>query len=371
MKMLPNPPLAGSSFNTKVAIHRTVRAQGAGRPSLIAAIGSCWARSGSIFSLLVLFVALTAGSVCGETKIRVGHFPNVTHVQALVAHALSRQGKGWFEERLGGDTKIEWFVYNAGPSAMEAVFANSIDLTYVGPSPAINAYAKSRGEEIRIVAGAANGGAALIIPQDSGLKSARDFRGKKIATPQLGNTQDVSCRAWLTSGGLKITQLGGDAQILPAANPDQLSLFQQKKVDAVWTVEPWVSRLEAEAGGKVLVEETDSPTTILVSSVKFLNGNGDLVKRFVEAHRALTDWIEKNSAEAQNLVVAELQEETRGQVSRELIAHAWKRIALTSEVHREALDKFVVNAKAAGFLRDVPDLSRLIDKLAAPLTPAR
>lgn len=370
MKILPNP-LARSSFNTKIAIHRTVRAEGPERPSLIAAIGPYWARSGSIFSLLVLFVALTAESVRGETKIRVGHFPNVTHMQALVAHALSRQGKGWFEERLGSSTKIDWFVYNAGPSAMEAVFANSIDLTYVGPSPAINAYAKSRGEEIRIVAGSANGGAALIIPQESGLKSAKDFRGKKIATPQLGNTQDVSCRAWLTSGGLRITQLGGDAQILPAANPDQLSLFQQKKVDAVWTVEPWVSRLEAEAGGKVLVEETDSPTTVLVSSVKFLSGNGDLVKRFVEAHRALTDWIEKNSTEAQNLVVAELQEETRGRISRELIAHAWKRIAPTSEVHREALDRFVANAKAAGFLRDVPDLARLIDKLAAPPRPAR
>jgi sulfonate transport system substrate-binding protein len=371
MKMLPDPPVAGSSFNTKIALHRIVRAEGAGRPGLIAGIGCRWARSGSILSLLILFLALTAESVCGETKIRVGHFPNVTHVQALVAHALSRQGKGWFEERLGAGTKIDWFVYNAGPSAMEAVFANSIDLTYVGPSPAINAYAKSRGEEIRIVAGAANGGAALIIPQDSGLKSAKDFRGKKIATPQLGNTQDISCRAWLTAGGLKITQLGGDAQILPAANPDQLSLFQQKTVDAVWTVEPWVSRLEAEAGGKVLVEETDSPTTVLVSSVKFLNGNRDLVKRFVEAHRGLTDWIEKNSAEAQNLVVAELQEETRGQISRELIAHAWKRIALTSEVHREALDKFVANAKAAGFLRDVPDLGRMIDNLAAPLEPAR
>src|SRR5260370_20106236 len=277
MKRLLDPHVAGSSFNTKVAIHRTVRAQGAGRPSLIGAIGHCWARSGSICSLLVLFVALTAEAVCGEAKIRVGHFPNVTHVQALAAHALSRQGKGWFKERLGGDTKIDWFVYNAGPSAMEAVFANSIDLTYVGPSPAINAYAKSRGEEIRIVAGAANGGAALIIPQDSGLKSARDFRGKKIATPQLGNTQDISCRAWLTSGGLKITQLGGDAQILPVANPDQLSLFQQKKVDACWTVEPWVSRLEAEAGGERLVEETDSPTTVLASSLKLLNGNLDLV----------------------------------------------------------------------------------------------
>jgi NitT/TauT family transport system substrate-binding protein len=316
----------------------------------------------SIFSLSILLATGSLVSVRAETKIRVGHFPNVTHVQALVAHALSRQGKGWFEERLGGDTKIDWFIYNAGPSAMEAIFAKSIDLTYVGPSPAINAYAKSRGEEIRIVAGAANGGAALAVRNNSSLKSAADFRGKKIATPQLGNTQDVSCRAWLKAGGLKITQLGGDAQVLPAANPDQLSLFQQGKVDGVWTVEPWVSRLELEAGGKVLVEETDSPTTVLVSSVKFSNENRELLRKFTDAHGALTEWIVKNPAEAQKLVVAELQEETHGQTSEALIAHAWKRIALTSEVSREALDKFVTNAKAAGFLRDVPDLGRLIDK---------
>lgn len=203
MKILPSPPVAGSSLITKIATHRTVQAEGPGRPSLIAGIGWSCARSGSILSAFIWFLALVAEPVCGETKIRVGHFPNVTHVQALVAHALSRRGKGWFEERLGPGTKIDWFVYNAGPSAMEAVFANSIDLTYVGPSPAINAYAKSRGEEIRIVAGAANGGAALIIPQDSGLKSAKDFRGKKISTPQLGNTQDISCRAWLTAGWIE------------------------------------------------------------------------------------------------------------------------------------------------------------------------
>ena len=314
-----------------------------------------------ILWLSILLTVAKPGSAFGETKIRVGHFPNVTHVQALVAHALSRQGKGWFEEKLGAGTKIDWFVYNAGPSAMEAIFANSIDLTYVGPSPAINAYAKSRGEEIRIVAGAANGGAALVIPNESSLKSAADFRGKKIATPQLGNTQDISCRAWLSAGGLKITQLGGDAQVLPTQNADQLALFKQKRIDAVWTVEPWVSLLETQASGKVLVEETDSPTTVLTSSVKFLNGNRDLVKKFVEAHRALTDWIEKNPAEAQKLIVAELQEETKGQISLDLIARAWKRIALTNDVAREALDKFVANAKAAGFLRDVPDLGRLIE----------
>ena len=313
--------------------------------------------------LSILVALAIAGPVHGETRIRVGHFPNVTHVQALVAQALSRQGKGWFEERLGPGTKIEWFVYNAGPSAMEAIFANSIDLTYVGPSPAINAYAKSRGEEVRIIAGAANGGCGLIVPADSNLKAPSDFRGKKIATPQLGNTQDVSCRAWLSAGGLKITQLGGDAQVVPTANPDQISLFQQKKIDGVWTVEPWLSRLEMQAGGKILVDETDSPTTVLVSSIKFLNANRELAKKFVDAHRALTDWIDKNPGEAQKLVIAELQAETNVQISPELIGRAWKRITLTNEVRREPLDKFVANAKAAGFLRAVPDLDRLIDQL--------
>lgn len=318
-----------------------------------------------IWALILL--AATISIARGETKIRVGHFPNVTHMQALVAHAMSRRGDGWFEKRVGAEVKIEWFVYNAGPSATEAIFANSIDLTYMGPSPAINAFAKSRGEEIRIVSGAANGGAGLVVPGNGNLKTAGDFRGKKIATPQLGNTQDVSCRAWLTAGGLKITQLGGDAQVLPTQNPDQLPMFQQKKVDGVWTIEPWLSRLELEAGGKVLVEEADSPTTLLVSSVKFLKDNRELAKKFVEAHRALTTWIDQNSEEAQKLVIAELEAETRAKISSELIAHAWKRIVLTNEIKRDALEKFVTNAKAAGFLRDVPDLARLV--ATEPISP--
>jgi NitT/TauT family transport system substrate-binding protein len=305
---------------------------------------------------------LIASTADADITIRVGHFPNITHVQALVGHALSRQGKGWFEERLGPGSKVEWFVYNAGPSATEAIFARSIDLTYVGPSPAINAYAKSR-EEIRVISGAANGGAALVVQPDANLKTAADFRGKKIATPQLGNTQDVSCRAWLAAGGLKITQLGGDAQVLPTQNPDQISLFKQTRVDAVWTVEPWVSRLEMEAGGKVLVDERDTVTTVLIGSSKFLGGQRELAKKFVEAHRALTTWINEHPTEAQKLVVAELANETRANMAEELITNAWKRIVLTNDVKRDALEKFVGNAKAAGFLRDVPDLSRLIDNL--------
>src|ERR1700745_568483 len=244
----------------------------------------------TIFNSLALLLITVAVPVASDkTVIRVGHFPNITHAQGLVAHNLSRQGKGWFEERLGPGLEIQWFIYNAGPSAMEAIFAKSIELTYVGPGPALNAYAKSQGEEIRIIAGAANGGAALVVQPDANLKAPADFKGKKIATPQLGNTQDISCRAWLTSGGLRITQLGGDAQVLPTQKPEQLSLFQQKKIDAVWTVEPWVSRLENEAGGKVLIEEPDTATTVLVASVKFLNEKRELVNKFWQGNGELPD----------------------------------------------------------------------------------
>ena len=298
-----------------------------------------------------------------ETKIRVGHFPNITHAQGVIGHALSRQGKGWFEQRLGEGTKIEWFVYNAGPSAMEAIFAQSIDLSYVGSGPALNAYTKSNGEEIRLIAGAANGGSGLIVQPDQNLVAPADFRGKRIATPQLGNTQDISCRAWLTEGGLKITQLGGDAQVLPTQNPDQLGLFRGKKVDAVWTVEPWLSRLEQEASGKVIVEEKEVATTILVSSVKFLNEQRDLAKKFAQAHAELTNWIVKNPEEAQRLIKAELLEETKSDMTPQVIAASWKRIVFTSETPRAAVEKFLQNSVRAGFIKSAPDLSKLFETL--------
>ena len=317
----------------------------------------------SILRLSILAAVIIARPVSGETEIRVGHFPNITHAQGVIAHALSRQGKGWFEQRLGADTKIEWFVYNAGPSAMEAIFARSIDLTYVGSGPALNAYTKSNGQEIRLIAGAANGGSGLVVQSDQNLKAPSDFRGKKIATPQLGNTQDISCRAWLTEGGLKITQLGGDAQVLPTQNPDQLGLFRGKKIDAVWTVEPWLSRLEQEASGKVIVEEKEVATTILVSSVKFLNEQRDLAKKFAQAHAELTDWIVKNPEEAQRLIKAELLEETKSDMTPQVIASAWKRIVFTPETPRAAVEKFMQNSVRAGFIKNGPDLSKLFEAL--------
>src|SRR6266700_6581212 len=150
-------------------------------------------------------LALWAPLVTAEEKtvIRFGHFPKITHAKGVIAHAFTRQSKGWFEKRLGPNVEIQWFIYNAGPSATEAIFAGSLDVTYVGPSPALNAYLKSNGEEIRVISGAANAGAALVVKADSPIKTASDFRGKKVATPQLCNTHDMSCRAWLKAQGLK------------------------------------------------------------------------------------------------------------------------------------------------------------------------
>lgn len=318
-----------------------------------------WATSG--LTLLIALAAIQAAHA-QQVTLRVGHFPNITHVQALVAHGMSRQGKGWFEQRLGTNVKLEWYVYNAGPSAMEAIFAGTVDVTYVGPSPAINAYAKARGEEIRIIAGAADGGAALVIPAAATWRVPADFRGLRVATPQLGNTQDVSARAWLTDGGLRVTLTGGDVQVIPTNNPDQLSLFQRGEIDAVWTVEPWVSRLEREANGKILVEEKDSITTVVVSSKKILEQQRDLMRGFAAAHAALTEWIVAHPDEARGIVREELAAETHTQVNADLIAHAWSRITLTNKVNRAELERFVTSAQKAGFLRAAPDLSRLVEK---------
>lgn len=314
--------------------------------------------AGAVFSLAVLAPLPPA---IAQTTLRIGHFPNITHVQALVAHNMSRNGKGWFEQRLGASVKIEWYVYNAGPSAMEAIFAKSIEFTYVGPNPAINAYFKSGGQEGRIVAGAVNGGSALVVQGDSVLKTPADFRGKKIASPQFGNTQDVAARAWLKKGGLTITQSGGDAQVVPTANPDQLSLFRQKQLDGVWTVEPWISRLEADAGGKVLIDDREAITTVLVARADMLATQRDLVRKVVAAHRELTEWIKANPAEAQKLVRDELEAETRAKFAPELVISAWKRIVLTSDASLDALKAMISDAQAVGFLRNAPDLSRLVE----------
>jgi NitT/TauT family transport system substrate-binding protein len=316
--------------------------------------------------LALLLLALPAchrpdgGGAAGQKVLRVGFFPNITHAQALIARQLSLQGKGWFEERLGPDVKIEWYVYNAGPSAMEAIFVDSIDLTYVGPNPVLNAYDRTKGEEVRVVAGAANGGAALVVQGDGRIAKPEDFKGRKIATPQLANTQDIACRAWLKKQGYKVTQLGGDVQVLPTENPDQLALFQRGAIDGAWTVEPWVSRLELEAKGKIFLEQKDAIATVLAASVKALQEKGELVKKFVKAHGELTEWINQHPDEAKTLLRASFKEVTRREMPQEVADRAWPRLRFSSAISRAPFDALVTEAQSVGFLQGATDLGRLL-----------
>ena len=320
-----------------------------------------------LLSCLILVMVLLLVAGCNQEDpnskvIRMGGFPNVTHVQSLVARNMSRHGEGWFERYLPGYS-IEWYTYNAGPTAMEALFGRTADLTYVGPSPALNAYAVSAGREVRILAGAVNGGAALMVAPGSNIHNPADFKGRSIATPQLGNTQDVSCRAWLTRNGLSCTLEGaGDCRVAPTPNSMQLQLMKQGDIDACWTVEPWVSRMESMADARILVQEPDVVTTVLVGRVGWLKHHPQEAATIIRAHRELTQWILDHPEEAQARVVEELTELTQAPMEPELVRSAWKRLKMTTEIDLPGLQQFVDDAQKAGLLDRIPPLDGMIYK---------
>jgi NitT/TauT family transport system substrate-binding protein len=312
-------------------------------------------------SRLVIVMLASAHLLSAQQVVRVGVFPNVTHAQGMVAANMTREGKGWFESRLGVPVKIEWMVYNAGPSAMEGIFTKAVDCTYVGPSPVVNAYAKANGAEVRVLSGAMRGGEALVVKGDA-ITKPEDFRGKTIATPQLGNTQDVVCRAWLIAHGIKVTLGGGEARVIPTANPDTLALFQQGKIDAAWTVEPWVTRLLNEAGGKIFLADKDALTTVLAGREGFLKENPVLAAKFLAAHRDLTAWVLANPDEAQRRVRDEISAITHKEIAAALIKESWTRLVFSDEISLDPFHQFLKQAREVGFLRDEVNLDKLIWK---------
>ncbi len=315
--------------------------------------------------LFVLLVFAVAPLHAQQTPlvIRAGHFPNLTHAQGVIG-----QANGWFDKTLAPQARVDWKVFNAGPSAIEALFAGALDLTYIGPNPAITGYVRSRGEALRIVAGATSGGAALVVRADSGIQRAEDFHGKKIASPQMGNTQDVALRAWLQAHGLKQREKGGDVQVIPIANPDQLTLFIKKEIDGAWAPEPWASRLIHEAGGRLFLDERDLwpngqfVTTHLIVRAKFLREHRHLVKKWIEAHVELTDWINKNLPEAKRTLNQEIRRETGKPLPQEILDDSFSRLQVTYDPVRPSLLTSARWAFEAGFLgRTEPGLSGIYD----------
>jgi len=302
-------------------------------------------------------VVWLVGATCGVAgqELRLGFFPNITHGQALYAKAT-----GDFEKATGA--KIKWTAFNAGPTAIESIFAGAIDATYIGPSPTVNGFAKSRGQEFVIVAGAASGGAGLVVRKDSNIKGEKDFNGKTIATPQLGNTQDVAAREWFTEKQYKFREKGGTLTLMPLANPDQLLMFQKKQIDGAWTVEPWLSRLELEGGGELFLDEKKLwpdgkfVTTHLIVSRKLIQSNPELVKKLVSAHVAVTKKLNEDKNAATKILNDQLKVETGKSLQPEAISRALTRVEFTWDPVQASLFKGADAAHKVGFLKTAPKL---------------
>lgn len=312
---------------------------------------------------LCLMAAASAWAQGSANTIRVGAFPNITHAQAMVGKA-----NGWFDKAMGPQVKVEWTSFNAGPAAIEALFAGAIDMTYVGPNPAINGYVRSNGEALRVVSGAASGGASLVVRADAGINKPEDFHGKRVASPQFGNTQDVALRNWLKHHGMKTKDKGGDVQIVPMANPDQLTLFLKKELDAAWAPEPWATRLIHDGNGRLFLDErTLWPNGqfvigLLVVNTRFLKAHPDLVRNWIRAHVELTDWIKAHPAEAKKLLNQQIQTETSKALPSVVLDEAFSRMEVTYDPLHTALTTAAQQAFDDGFLgRQMPDLSGLYD----------
>jgi NitT/TauT family transport system substrate-binding protein len=342
-------------------------------------------RRKALAAAAALVIGLPVLSACGSddsgsdggkaTTVNLGYFPNITHAPALVGVE-----KGIFAEKLGADVKLETKTFNAGPSAVEALFANGIDATFIGPNPAINAWAQSKGQAIKIISGASSGGASLVVNPDK-VKSLDDLKGKKIATPQLGNTQDVAARAYFKSKGWKVNKDGtGDVSIVPQENSQTIDTFKQGTIDGAWVPEPHASRLIIEAGGKRLLNEKelwpDGKFVVghLIVRQEFAKQNPELVKKLVEATVEATDFINSSPDEAKKLANAHLEKLTSKPLPEAVLDAAWEDIEFTVDPIASSLVTGAKNAQEAELLDPVDlngiyDLSYLNDVLKAAGKP--
>ena len=299
----------------------------------------------------------------GATEtIRVGYFPNITHSQALIGLA-----RGDFQQALGSGVTIQTSVFNAGPSVIEALFAGQLDLSYIGPNPAINGYVQSQGQALRIVAGATSGGAALVVRPAANIQKPADLAGKRIASPQLGNTQDVALRNYILSIGLATKEQGGTVEVIPTDNAQILDLFRQGQIDGAWVPEPWASRLVVEGGGQLLVDERDLwpngdfVTAHIIVSTAFLKAHPDLVKAWLTAHVAVTQWEMEHPADAQALLNAQIEKLTGKKLQDAVLSQAWARMRPTWDPVSASLVQSANSAFAAGFLKAKPNLDKIYD----------
>lgn len=319
-------------------------------------------------SAALLVPALLGLNVCGDRVsaagrgdvVRLGYFANITHGTALVGvHA------GIFQAHLGQAVALRTTVFKSGGEVISALFSGAIDASYIGSTPAINGFAKSGGKALRIIAGATSGGAFLVVRPDVVID---ELRGKKLATPALGNTQDVALRAWLKDHQLSADDSGGgDVSILPQDNATTLTAFKAGEIDGAWVPEPWATRLVQEGGGKVLIDERDLwpqgrfVSTQLIVATAFLDAHPDLVKRLLAGHVATTDHINDHTVDAQRSANDEIEAITGKRLDNAVLDAAWRSLTFTVDPIAASLRRAATQTIAVGFLEpfDLAGIYRL------------
>ena len=283
-------------------------------------------------------------------ELKIGYFPNVTHAPALVGIK-----EGLFAKALGSGVTLKPSIFNAGPEASQALLSGAIDISYIGPNPAINGFAQSNGEALRVIGGAASGGVALVVKPE--INTAADLKGKKVATPQLGNTQDVALRFWLKEQGLKTDPKGGgDVKIVPQKNSVTVQSFITGDIDGAWVPEPFASQLVLKGKGKVLVDEKslwpDNKFVItnIIVRTDFLKDHADVVEKFLEGHLAALKAIKDDPATAQQAFIDQIKAITGEAPKADVTAAAWKNIDFIADPLPATLQTSAEHASAIGLL---------------------
>ena len=310
-------------------------------------------------SLVAAFVLVSNSEDTNKNKLRIAYFPNIGHAVPIIGVE-----KGFFQSSVGNDVFIETRVFDSGPQVIESLFANSVDLAYVGPGPAINGFLNSQNKNINILAGAASGGASFIVHPNSEIRTPSDFADKKIAAPQIGNTQDVSLRHFLAENGLKPAEKGGSVVVYNIPNPDIYTLFVKGEVDGAWVAEPWATILETELNGKRLFKEeqlwpnNEFASVLLIGNSDFVKQNPELVSNFMNSHHKTVDWINENPADTRIAFNSFLDSYLGRSLSDDVVDVSLANLKITSDPLLNSVYSFAEQADALGYLgRNGYDLS--------------
>lgn len=325
--------------------------------------------------LAAVLALLTALSACSKKEdapgaprekqvVRLGYFPNVTHAPAMVGVANKD-----FEKALGPDVELKVSTFNAGPSVIEAIFGNQLDIAYIGPSPTLNGFIKSKGAEVVVIAGAVENGTLIVGSVKRGITHLDQLKGARIATPQLGNTQDISAKHYVTSVlGSTLGEGDGDTHVIPMANPDIEILFEKNQLDAAWVPEPWASRMVDKGLVTVVAEEKDLwpakrfTLTNVIARRKFVEEHPDLVTKFLRAHLAVTDQLIKDRQSFAAVINSETKRITGKELPPAVIEASLKHIEFNVEPSVDSFESFFKKGKELGLLNaDALDVKRLID----------